>query len=184
MSRPPGGQTGQDGRLKAAPRRVDSRVEGLIARLPGFDAARAQDGLAFIPGFLEDTSRREIVGERERKETEHIQLVEGVGGHEDDRFRRDPATPERLSQPVADLSRKPFDVAARHESHSADRLAVYVDREVRLHRLAGGHLQEVDRVLSGIGMRETVAQLAGDVPVVGVPDYRVSVAAAPGPDRA
>jgi hypothetical protein len=100
------------------------------------------------------------------------------------RFRRDASPPAGLAEPVSNFGGEALDVGAGDISKPANRFPADVDGKVGLQIRRVDGLQERLRVAEGIWVRKAVAEVPGDVQVVGVADQRGGISGPPPPQRA
>src|SRR5581483_9591158 len=172
----------------ARPRRVsfrrDERVLELIGDHTVLDRTPPQARLQQVAGLLEDAARRRVVRERDGEQPRQTVRLDRVLGHGDERVGDDPASPERLAQPVADFRGRAIDVLVEHESDATDGVAVDRDREGRLGIGFLHRAKKADAVGPSIRMRKAIAKIDPDLPVVRVADQRVEVGGLPRTDLA
>src|SRR6185295_4650002 len=106
-------------------------------------------------------------------------MLECILRHRNQSLSCNPASPERLAQPISDFSRPPADVVLRREAYTTNRLTGYVNREIRLRFCIDDHVEPVARIASGVGIRKTIAQVDRDFAVVCIAHNRVAIAPLP-----
>ncbi len=94
-------------------------------------------------------------------------------------FGRDPAPPERLAEPVADLRRDPLHVLLQNVADAPDGFAADRDREERFRVHLARGADEMAAVAVPVGMRKAIAQVEPDLAIVGVAHERIEIRGAP-----
>ena len=133
-----------------------------------FDRCAALDAYFAKAVFFEHPHRRCVVFEDRCEQADQFGFTERILA---DRAHGIPGytpVPVRFADPVADFSAEPFHVALAHQSDPAGRFAVDDDGKFIAGRLRNDIADKETSVLFGIGMGETVADVAPDVYVVRV----------------
>src|SRR6185369_983751 len=94
-----------------------------------------------------------------------------------------PSSPKRLAQPVSDFRRPPPHIVLRGEAYTTDGLVAYFNRKICFRFLVHNHVEPVARVASCVRIRETIAQVDRNFPVVCITHNRVAIAPLPTTNR-
>src|ERR1051325_5184589 len=141
--------------------------------------ALSQTSLKLVPRLFEHARRRAIPIKHMRVQPAQIEIRKRVLSHDTQRLAGNPASPKRLAPPGNNLRRAPLDVVLRREAYTTNRLTGYVDREIRQRFLIDNYVKPVTRIASRVRIRETIAQIDRNFPVVCITHNRVAIAPLP-----
>jgi hypothetical protein len=164
--------------------RRPSPTSALIPPHGVLHATRAKDPFPRVAGFLQDADRGDIVGERQRKESQQPQVGKGITCEQFKSLGCDSAAPHCFTEPVTHLGRISLHVRARNVPEAANGHTFDVDCKVGLRLGVAGDVDERVRVLCRIRVRKSVAQMLRDVEVVRVAHDGVGVRLPPSAQRA
>src|SRR3954447_18531662 len=140
-----------------------------------------QPRLEPVASLLEHAARSDVPRKRQRVHPRQRVRRDRVAGERNERVGRNPASPERFAEPVADLGGDALHVGTQHEADAADGLFVHRNGERGLRGPVANGPDVFARVVAGVRMRERIAQIEPDLAVVGMAPQRLGIGRPPRP---